>query len=183
MSLASAVHYSDSVRPGRADSIATAKTRAVTLKCVSTKRLSPERNEAARAFARQIVAAEFGGNESAAAKALKVSQSMLHEFLAGTRGAGMTMLDALATHAGVGVDVVTGRAVVQRPPLNQHPDWPAARADAARLFPDLSGELLDLVGTGTLPWQDPLDGVLVAGLARELASALARNAARKRTNG
>jgi hypothetical protein len=110
----------------------------------------------------------------------------LHEFLAGTRGAGQVVLRAIANHAGVGVDVVLGRAAAPSPSLNRHPDWTRARAQAERDHPEIPAAMLDMVGRGQLPSEIPgeqaaIDGALVAGLAREWMSAAARAEARRRT--
>jgi hypothetical protein len=146
-----------------------------------TKKLRPEDNERARAFVAHIVERDFKGVELTAAKAFGISQSMLHEFLAGSRGAGMNILLAIADHAGVGVDVVLGRAAAGLPPLNRHPNWKKSREDAERDHPEIPVEWLDEVGKGYLPGAlEEVDGQLVAGLAREWAAAEARAKARAR---
>jgi hypothetical protein len=149
-----------------------------------TKALLAGENEHARAFLRQIVRDEFKDVESRAAKAIGISQSMLHEFLSGTRGAGNVVLTAIANYAGVTVDAVLGRASApSTPPLSRHPDWARARAEAAAMHPEIPEEYLDLVGQGHMPGETPtsIDGALVAGLAREWVSAAARAVAKRRT--
>jgi hypothetical protein len=73
------------------------------------KSLDPERNEAARGLAKRLVATDFEGNVNAAAKAFGVSQSMLYEFLDGKRGAGMKLLEGIATYRQCTLDEVIGR--------------------------------------------------------------------------
>jgi transcriptional regulator with XRE-family HTH domain len=148
-----------------------------------TKALPAEENEKARAFLSKIVREDFKGNESAAAKRIGISQSMLHEFLAGTRGAGQNVLRAIAIYAGVSVDVVLGLAAPTTPPLNRHGDWAHARAEAERMHPEIPTAFLDLVGQGHIPGETPasIDGALVAGLAREWMAAAARAELRRRT--
>ena len=74
-----------------------------------TKSLDPERNEAARAYVRDIVDRDFKGNVTAAARRWHISQPMLSEFLKGSRGAGMKLLEAVARHAGSSIDEIIGR--------------------------------------------------------------------------
>jgi hypothetical protein len=76
-----------------------------------TKSLSLDRREATKKFVKKIVDERFGGNRSAAAKAFGVSQSMLHEVLEGTRGAGITVLESVADFARCSIDEVMGRKV------------------------------------------------------------------------
>jgi transcriptional regulator with XRE-family HTH domain len=80
------------------------------------KSIGPKRNEAARAFVRQLVAERFGGHQTQAAKAFGVEQGSLSTFLAGKIGAGMQLLHGVARVAGVSVDVVIGEATMPPPP-------------------------------------------------------------------
>ena len=63
-----------------------------------------EQNEQVRALMRKILADEFGGVVTHAAKALGISHSIIHEMLAGSRGAGTKVLRALSTHTGRSID-------------------------------------------------------------------------------
>lgn len=78
------------------------------------KALGPEVNDAARSYIRDIVEKEFKGNASKASKEFRISQSMLYEFLDGSRGAGMKLLRGVAAYKGVAIDVVLG----QSPPVD-----------------------------------------------------------------
>lgn len=71
-----------SMRRGRLDFVA------------STKALPHEQNEQVRALMRKILAEEFGGTVTHAAKALGISHSIIHEMLSGSRGAGTKVLRA-----------------------------------------------------------------------------------------
>ena len=75
-----------------------------------SKSLSDGANSAARAFAKELVEREFGGNVSAAAKKLGLAQSLVSEFLQGIRGAGMKTLEALSHHTGASIDTIIGRS-------------------------------------------------------------------------
>jgi len=80
-----------------------------------TKSLELQSNEAARSYVRDLVARDFKGNVSAASRKLKISQSMLAEFLAGGRGAGMKVLGAVARYSGATVDQILGNAPAPPP--------------------------------------------------------------------
>jgi hypothetical protein len=79
------------------------------------KSLDVQRNNAAREYVRMMVASDFKGNVNAAAIELGVSQSTLSAFLNGDKGAGLTLLDAVANHKSVSLDVVLGRAPAPDP--------------------------------------------------------------------
>jgi len=76
--------------------------------------MSPEHNEAVRAFVRRIAIADFNNNVTAFASTLGVAQSLLSELLKGSRGAGPKLLVALADYACVSLDEVIGRTVPRR---------------------------------------------------------------------
>lgn len=76
-----------------------------------TKSMSRERQDAARRFVQGVVDGRFGGNVSQAAKAIGISQSMLYEFLNGTRGLGMKLLEGVADLEQCPMDVVVGREI------------------------------------------------------------------------
>ena len=96
------------------------------------KSLSPERADAARAFVERLVNERFGGNVSAAAKAMSISQSLLYEFLNGTRGAGPKLLEAVADYAQVTIDHLIGRSAPSGEPVFESDDRYPNRAEAAR---------------------------------------------------
>lgn len=74
------------------------------------KALDAARNGAVRAYLRRVVAEDFDGNASRAAKALDLSQPALSDLLSGKRGAGLSVIDAVAHLRHVSMDVVLGRA-------------------------------------------------------------------------
>lgn len=96
-----------------------------------TKSLPVEQNEAARKFVRQIVNERFGGNTLQAAMKLGVSQSLVYEFLKGTRGAGMTLLGAVSAFTGEPIETITGQNNPDTEALERDPSFPL-RAEAAR---------------------------------------------------
>jgi hypothetical protein len=73
-----------------------------------SKSLSPERNESARAFVRELVRAKFDGNTLAAAKAFGLSDATLYDFLAGKRGAGLKLLEAVSRYSRVQIPKILG---------------------------------------------------------------------------
>lgn len=77
---------------------------------VNSKSLSPQQNERLREELRRIVDVEFKGNKTHAGKALGISQSYVTEILAGRRGFGQTVLNAMADHTGRSMDELSGRA-------------------------------------------------------------------------
>lgn len=77
---------------------------------VKSKALGTARNQAVRDYVRGIIAEDFKGNATAAARAFNVSQPMIFDFLAERRGAGMKLIDGVAAYRGVTIDVVMGRA-------------------------------------------------------------------------
>lgn len=75
----------------------------------SSKSLEDEQNERVRGFVQKLVDDRFEGNVSAAADKLGVSQSLVYEFLKGTRGAGIKLLRQLAAFTEVSIDdIVNG---------------------------------------------------------------------------
>jgi hypothetical protein len=74
------------------------------------KSLDEQRNEAARDYIRAIVEQDFKGNVSAAAVEFDVKQPTLSNFLNGKSGAGISLLDGVASYRNVSLDVVLGRA-------------------------------------------------------------------------
>lgn len=77
------------------------------------KSLRDDQNERVRAIVRELVAKEFAGNATAAARALGVRQSLVSEFLSGARGAGPKLINGIAEHTGRSIDDLYGRRVVQ----------------------------------------------------------------------
>ena len=127
--------YCDTDTPGRQEpgnhSAITKPFRATAGLMGRTKSLSPGANEAARAVVRELVVREFAGNVKAAAKAIGVSQSLLHEFLEGIRGAGMHTLEALSKYTGKPIDVIVGHApaAMDDSALGRDVDYPARFAE------------------------------------------------------
>lgn len=75
----------------------------------NTKSLSPKQNDAIREALQKIVA-EHEGNMSAVARLLGVSRPYVYELVEGTRGAGITIAEAIAKHSGVSVLELLGIA-------------------------------------------------------------------------
>ena len=76
---------------------------------MSGKALEPGQNERLRALLTDIVNRDFKGNKTHAAKGLGVSQSFVTEVMAGHRGAGNTLINALADYTGKSTDELRGR--------------------------------------------------------------------------
>lgn len=114
----------------------------------SRKSLDIQRNNAAREFVWAVVRSDFKGNVSAASVAFEVSQSTLSAFLNGQRGAGMTLLDSVASYKSVSIDVVLGRAPAPDPnekyPNKRHVilsrDFQQADEGVQRAFLDLESD-------------------------------------------
>lgn len=100
------------------------------------KALDAARNEAVRAYLRRVVAEDYDGNASRAAKALDMSQPALSDLLSGKRGFGLSVIDAIAHLRHVSIDVVLGRA-----PAPDHP-YPNKFAVMASIEYQSSAELV-----------------------------------------
>lgn len=83
---------------------------AQTRQAQRTKALREEENEAVRAFVRAIIKDRFENNQSAAAKKWGVTQPTISDLLSRKRGAGMKLLSAVSTYAGVSIDQILGKA-------------------------------------------------------------------------
>jgi hypothetical protein len=152
---------------------------------VSPKVASVTRIQAMRAFVKRIVATDFAGNVSQAARTLKVPQSQLSDLLNDRgRGLGLVAAERVADYAGTTIDEVVGRSRGGSDDLRllrSHPDWPAAVHAARSQHPEIDLRHFDLAGslafsTG-LPEQ--IDGPFVAGIAGELRGLAERGRAAK----
>ena len=76
-----------------------------------SKGMDPEQSAAVRRLLQQLVNDDFKGNESATARALGVSQSLVYEMLSGIRGAGPRLIESIANYRGISFDEVVGRVV------------------------------------------------------------------------
>lgn len=74
------------------------------------KGLPPNSKKHLRAMLRRIIDDDFKGNMSAAARSLKISQSMMYEMVSGGRGGGMKSVMAVANFRRVSVEEVLGGA-------------------------------------------------------------------------
>lgn len=75
----------------------------------STKSLQDEQNDRVRAFVQKLIEGRFNKNMTAAADAFGISQSLLYEFMKGTRGAGMKLLAGVSKFTGERIDdIVNG---------------------------------------------------------------------------
>jgi len=120
---------------------------------VKTKSLLEKQNEAVRSRMRQVVSSpRFAGNVTAAAKELRVSQSMLYEFLAKKRGAGMKILTALANYTGLSIDVLLGSEEVT----------PSTRGSLAE--PDARARGEEIVGWEDIYTEDEIAAASAAAL-------------------
>lgn len=73
-----------------------------------------------RAELRAWVDREHGGNTSAAARALRLSQPAVRDVLLGNRGVGAKLLEAFAAASGRSMDELVGRAA---PNTDEPPAW------------------------------------------------------------
>jgi transcriptional regulator with XRE-family HTH domain len=84
---------------------------------VPTKSLDsrdPKLLENARTLVRRFIDREFDGNVLRASQRMKVSQSQLHQFLAGSKGVGMGTLVSIAEYMHVTLDTLLGRQAQQK---------------------------------------------------------------------
>jgi len=117
--------YSDDLTQGDLHPISDATTE-YRVGVPSAKRFSVEENEGVRAALKRYVADVHGGNRTAAAETLGISQAHVSEILNGRRGAGMRSLSRLAEALGVSLDVIVGRE-----------PWPTtAEQGPAELYPN-----------------------------------------------
>lgn len=86
----------------------------------NSKALPPELTAKLREEIRAWVATEHGGNATAAARALGLSQPAVRDVILGNRGVGAKLLEAFATVTGRGIDELLGRAVGGR---DDEPAW------------------------------------------------------------
>lgn len=114
----------------------------------SHRSFGEDRNAALRDVVRKIVDERFDGNSSATAKALGLSPAALHDFLAGSRGAGMKLLDGLVALTGKSIESLLGRpAPSQSNELTvERPDRYPNRAAVIELFKnDVHPRAIDLL--------------------------------------
>lgn len=140
----------------------------------TTKSLSPAQNEHLREVLRELVAKDFNNNQSAAAKALGVTQSLVSEVLAGGRGVGPKFIQNLADYTGRTIDELYGRAPLPRihsgmEVIGRRHDWPAVRAEAVKKARTVSAVDIDRVGDVAL--SQPPDTLTVEFVLR-MAEAL-----------
>lgn len=125
----------------------------------SGKSLGTDANEKLRATLETLVREQFEGNRAAAARRLGVSQSLVQEFLGGTRGAGTKLLKAISDFTHRPIDELMGRPAlvsgsdpdVVHPVLGSRPGAHEALARAKRQepwFPAFAWE--DAMSTATL---------------------------------
>jgi hypothetical protein len=110
----------------------------------SRKSLDAERNAVVRTYVKRVVEEDFEGNVSAAAVAFGVTQPTLSDFLNENRGAGIALLDGVARHRNVSIDVVMGRVALDDPYPNRAavmatPEFKAASPAVREAFATLRG--------------------------------------------
>lgn len=88
-----------------------------------------------------MVTAQYKGNVSALSRALGFSQSMVSEFLQGTRGAGPKLLGAIATLTGQTIDAVLGRSELRA----SEPEDPLPERHAAAVWARAHGVREDAI--------------------------------------
>jgi hypothetical protein len=98
---------------------------------VRPKGLSPERNAHVRAFVQELIDREFEGNVLRASKALGLSNSILYEFLRGSRGAGIKLLEALSDYTKKSIPTILG--------MDEFAEMVGAPLRAERRFRDIQG--------------------------------------------
>lgn len=158
-------------------SIAIEISSGPTLSCMATKTgksLTPAQNEHVREALRELVDKDFNGNQSAAAKSLGVTQSLVSEVLAGGRGVGPKLIQTLADYTGRTIDELYGRAPLPRihagmEVLGRRHDWPAVRAEAITKARTVTAADIDRVGEVAL--SQPPD-TLTAEFVLRMAEAL-----------
>lgn len=141
-----------------------------------TKSLTVEQNEHAREALRSVVDGDFGGNQSKAARAIGVGQSLISEVLAG-KGVGPKLIQAIADYTGRSTDDLYGRPARPGLPnitpgyslLRHHRDWESARAEALQRARTVREPDIDRVGTVALS-QPPEE--LTADFVIRMAEAL-----------
>lgn len=154
--------------------IAIANTTRRTIPPMATsKSLTTAQNEHLRGVVRGLVAADFGGNASRAARAFGVTQSLVSEFLSGARGAGPKLVQGVADYTGSSIDQLYGRtgtpAAARSGVIGRHPDWPAVRAGDLARARTVRPEDIDRVAEVVLPRQPQhLSEDLVLRLAEAL---------------
>lgn len=112
-----------------------------------SKSLGTKRNDTARAYIAELVKRRFDGNVLQASKAIGISQSALYEFLGGSRGAGMKILDAVARFDGTTIDRIVGGEVgaakddpyPNRARVMDSPEFQAASSAVKEAFTTLRG--------------------------------------------
>lgn len=139
----------------------------------SSKSLTTAQNEHLRGVVRRLVAEDFEGNASRAARSFGITQSLVSEFLSGARGAGPKLVQGVADYTGLTIDALYGRSGTPAPPrpltLGRHPDWPEARAGALRRARTVRPEDIERVADVVLPHQpQKLSEDLVLRLAEAL---------------
>lgn len=145
----------------------------------SGKSLRDDQNDRVREIVRELVAKEFAGNATAAARAFGVRQSLVSEFLSGARGAGPKLINGIAEHTGRSIDDLYGRRVVrvgeghramQR--LGDRPDFQPALEEAVER--SRTADRAQLEGTAEVAFTFPpetLTADYLIRLAETMASA------------
>jgi hypothetical protein len=132
-------------------------TRRTMPPMASSKSLTTAQNEHLRGVVRALVAGDFDGNASRAARAFGVTQSLVSEFLGGGRGAGPKLVQGVADYTGASIDALYGRAgvpAVQRAlAVGRHPEWPAARDGALQRARTVRPADIERVADVVLPYQ------------------------------
>lgn len=170
-------HYRDSERESTVASHRDSEPLPSYAPRMNSKSLRDEQNERLRGIVRELVAKDFQGHATNAAKAFGVTQSLVSEFLGGGRGAGPKLVNGIASYTGRSIDDLYGRRVVpvtdtsrayQR--LGDHPEFPVALELAVEQSPLLDRPQLEV--TADVALSEPPEHITPSFLIR-LAEALA----------
>jgi hypothetical protein len=140
-----------------------------------TKALEDEIQTSVRERVERIIARDFDGVASQAAKALSVSQSQMVEFRKGTRGLGLNNLVRVAEYEGISLDELVGRTGARTRRAESPADIPTALASVLRTASCSEATLEAVRGRvragGVDHWDEEIWRDLVEGYERENARA------------
>lgn len=111
---------------------------------VMAKRKGSDPQEVARVrgLLDEIVDGRFNGNETAAAKALDVTQATVNFVRNNKRAPGLDLLDGMAAVTGRAIDDIRGK----RPRFCELPGWAEALPEAMRMFKQLPPAAFEAAG-------------------------------------
>ena len=119
-----------------------------------------QENEHARRYVRALMNRQFGGSQTALARALGVAQPTVGNFIAGKFGIGPKMLAGLRVITGAGEDEILGRGSrkAAEPDIPEDPRYPSrARAIVAARIMGLREEAIQATATTMLKGRAGVD--------------------------